>query len=415
MNAPSLRFEGFSDDWKMTLLSDLMSFNNGINADKDSYGHGRKFINVLDILNNNSIKYKDIIGSVSVSQKVEETNKVEYGDLLFLRSSETREDVGKSSVYLDKDMFALFGGFVIRGKKHGDYHPYFLKLNLESPNVRNQISSKAGGSTRFNVSQSILSSIEISIPSQNEQKKIADFISHFDKKIQLQQKKIDLLKEQKKGYIQKIFNQELRFKDENGQTYNSWKECELKDIGSTFTGLSSKSKEDFGFGDHSFITYNNVFNNLFASKNGIEKVNVLETENQALVQKGDILLTTSSETPREVGMASLWNHSMEKIHLNSFCFGYRLNQTENILPEFVAISLRSEYMRKKIVLLAQGSTRFNMSKTQLMLQTIKIPCVEEQHKIVNFYKTLEQKLNLAKQQLEHLKTKKQAFMQQMFI
>ncbi|MDP9739374.1 UNVERIFIED_ORG: restriction endonuclease S subunit [Bacillus sp. B2I3] len=85
-------------------------------------------------------------------------------------------------------MFALFGGFVIRGKKHSDYHPYFLKPNLESPNVRNQISSKAGGSTRFNVSQSILSSIEISIPSQNEQEKVADFISHFDKKIQLQQK-----------------------------------------------------------------------------------------------------------------------------------------------------------------------------------------------------------------------------------
>lgn len=60
-----------------------------------------------------------------VSGKVEETNKVEYGDLLFLRSSETREDVGKRSVYLDEDEFALFGGFVIQGKKQADYDPYF--------------------------------------------------------------------------------------------------------------------------------------------------------------------------------------------------------------------------------------------------------------------------------------------------
>lgn len=289
----------------------------------------------------------------------------------------------------------------------------FLYYYLENSYEKMRSMANTGG--QDNLSMAIVREMTITYPSLDKQKKISKLFTTIDSKIQLQQEKIDVLNKRMKGYMQKIFNQELRFKDEDGQTYNNWKEYKLKDIGSTFTGLSGKSKEDFGFGYHLFITYTNVFSNLFASKNGIEKVNVLETENQALVQKGDILLTTSSETPHEVGMASIWNHSMEKVHLNSFCFGYRLNQSEKILPEFVAISLRSDYMRKKIILLAQGSTRFNMSKTELMLQTIKIPCVEEQHKIVNFYKTLEQELNLAMQQLELLKTQKQAFMQQILI
>ncbi|MGQ8946480.1 restriction endonuclease subunit S [Bacillus altitudinis] len=289
----------------------------------------------------------------------------------------------------------------------------FLYYYLENSYEKMRSMANTGG--QDNLSMAIVKEMPITYPSLDKQKKISKLFTTIDSKIQLQKEKIDLLNKRMKGYMEKIFNQELRFKDKDGQTYNNWKEYKLKDIGSTFTGLSGKSKEDFGFGNHLFITYTNVFNNLFASKNGIEKVNVLETENQALVQKGDILLTTSSETPHEVGMASIWNHSMENVHLNSFCFGYRLNQSEKILPEFVAISLRSNYMRKKIILLAQGSTRFNMSKTELMLQTIKIPFVGEQHKIVNFYKTLEQQLNLAMQQLELLKTQKQAFMQQMLI
>src|SRR5699024_2529126 len=211
-------------------LNKYLSFNNGINAPKEAYGYGRKFINVLDILNNDFILYKNIIGSVSVSPKIEEVNTVEYGDVLFLRSSETREDVGKSTVYLEEKEYALFGGFVIRGKNKGNYNPYFLKLNLESPKTRYQIGSRAGGSTRFNVSQSVLNSIEVKMPCLAEQQKIADYFLLMEKKIKNQQRKIELLKEQKKGYMQKIFNRELRFKDENGKTFPDWKEIKLGNI-----------------------------------------------------------------------------------------------------------------------------------------------------------------------------------------
>ncbi|ENY5524920.1 hypothetical protein RNS32_09420 [Staphylococcus pseudintermedius] len=110
---PALRFPEFEGEWEEKKLGELCTFSNGINAKKEQYGHGRKFINVLDILNKNYITYNEIIGKVAVSKEVEHRNKVEYGDLLFLRSSETREEVGTSNVYLD-NTFALYGGFCVR-------------------------------------------------------------------------------------------------------------------------------------------------------------------------------------------------------------------------------------------------------------------------------------------------------------
>ncbi|MES3696525.1 hypothetical protein ABFP08_15445 [Mammaliicoccus sciuri] len=82
-NVPELRFSDFSDEWEEKKLEDLLKFNNGVNASKEQYGTGIKFINVLDILNTNFITYDKIIGRVNVSKAVENRNKVEYGDILF--------------------------------------------------------------------------------------------------------------------------------------------------------------------------------------------------------------------------------------------------------------------------------------------------------------------------------------------
>lgn len=395
MNTPKLRFKEFTEDWKGIKLNSLMSFNNGINAEKDSYGHGRKFINVLDILNNNSIKYKDIIGSVSVSQKVEETNKVEYGDLIFLRSSETREDVGKSSVYLDKDMFALFGGFVIRGKKHGDYHPYFLKLNLESPNVRNQISSKAGGSTRFNVSQSILNSIEVNIPCKQEQEKIADFISNFDKKIQFHQEKIDLLKMQQKGYMQKIFNQELRFKDDTGKDFPQWTKKFLKDI------VSKKFK-----GSNAEYTKDQSQGNLLLHNEFLEfGINPLYVNKEKDVSNNNILILWDGSQAGNIyfnreGVLGSTFIALELIpNINSNFIGHQLQFLEPIIKK----SWR------------EGSGVPHVSKSFIDRFKIKICCEEEQQKISDFMDMFDKKIRLEESILLELEKQKQGFMQQIFI
>lgn len=407
MNAPKLRFEGFNDDWKITPLSDLMSFNNGINADKDSYGHGRKFINVLDILNNSSIKYDDIIGSVSVSQKVEDTNKVQYGDLLFLRSSETRVDVGKSSVYLDKNEFALFGGFVIRGKKQGEYQPYFLKLNLESPRIRHQIGSKAGGSTRFNVSQSILCSIDVSMPSQNEQQKIAEFMTFFDQKIKLQQEKIDLLKKQKKGFTQKIFNHELRFRNENGQLFSEWKVIPLSEFSNFSTGAN---KNDFIEEKGNLL----IMDMGSVSSEGRIIASKRTDANSDLLQKGDLIMPKDDiGGGKIIGLTAYINQD------NRYILGdhvYLIKMNKNICnPLFAHYQFQSQYFRKKLKRLVTGSAQLGITSTNIMKESFNIPSLEEQNKIAHFLSMFDKKIVIEENSLKLLMNEKQAFMQKMFI
>ena len=204
---PELRFEEFKDsgEWEEKKLDELLQFKNGINASKELYGKGIKFINVLDILNNEFITYEKIIGLVDVSDEIVDNFSVKYGDILFQRSSETQEEVGTANVYLDKERTSTFGGFVIRGKKIAEFEPLFLNKLLKTQSIRNSISSKSGGSTRFNIGQEALSSVKILIPSICEQQKIAFCLSSLDELSTSQVEKIEALKEHKKGLMQGLF------------------------------------------------------------------------------------------------------------------------------------------------------------------------------------------------------------------
>lgn len=182
-NEPEIRFDGYEGGWEQRKLSSLMSFSNGINAPKENYGKGRKMISVMDILDEQPIKYEYIRNSVQVDAKIESKNKIEYGDLVFVRSSEVPEEVGWAKAYLE-EKYALYSGFSIRGKKINEFNPHFVELTLNSVN-RKQIERKAGGSTRFNVSQVILNSLELLMPKIEEQNQIDTFFQQLDNTITL--------------------------------------------------------------------------------------------------------------------------------------------------------------------------------------------------------------------------------------
>ena len=201
---PRLRFPGFEGEWEEKKLGNLLEFKNGINATKEQYGQGVKFINVLDILNNDFITYENVIGKVDIDIATIDKFSVQYGDILFQRSSETREEVGTANVYLDKEKKAAFGGFVIRGRKIGYYNPIFFNKLLKTNSARDSITSKSGGSTRFNVGQDTLSSVELCFPSIKEQAKIGKFLSLLDERIATQNKIIGQLETLIKGLYQKL-------------------------------------------------------------------------------------------------------------------------------------------------------------------------------------------------------------------
>ena len=199
-NVPNLRFPEFSREWHNHPLTDFMSFKNGMNPDVKRFGHGTKFISVMDILNNQFIYYDDIRASVEVIDGDLETYGVNYGDILFQRSSETLEDVGQANVYLDSKP-VVFGGFVIRGKSQGNYTPLFFRYLLASPAVRKRIITKGAGAQHFNIGQDGLSKVCVDIPCKQEQEKIAKLLSLLDERMATQSKIIDKLKSLIKGLV----------------------------------------------------------------------------------------------------------------------------------------------------------------------------------------------------------------------
>ena len=185
-----MRFPGFSGEWAAHYLSEYLEFKNGLNPSAKSFGEGIKFISVMDILNNQFISYDCIRASVNATEKEREEFKVEYGDLLFQRSSETLEDVGHANVYLDSQP-AVFGGFTIRGKKKGDYNPLFFKYLLDSPNARKKVIVKGAGAQHFNIGQEGLSSVSLFFPSMQEQAKITELLELLNQRITIQNKVIE--------------------------------------------------------------------------------------------------------------------------------------------------------------------------------------------------------------------------------
>ena len=411
---PELRFPEFDEDWFETSLEQLMTFKNGVNASKENYGFGYKFINVLDIIENDFIVHDLINDLVNIPKDEFEKNIVEYGDILFQRSSETRAEVGQANVYIDKQQPATFGGFVIRGKKKSDYNPFFINYLLKTRQSRLEIMKKSGGSTRYNVGQSTLSEVVITTTVIEEQQKIANFLKAINKRIKLLKAKKDALEDYKTSIMQKLFAQEIRFKQDDGSDFPEWEQYRLGEIGSTLNGLTGKTKDDFGEGQP-YIQYMQIFKNSKIDASDFGYVNITPNDNQTKIKYGDILFTTSSETREEVGTSSVMLEQVENLYLNSFSFGFRLDSFEILIPEFARYLFRSYDVRKMVVRLGQGSTRYNMSKVAFMKDSVTLPVKEEQIKIARILSNADEKIERISEKIDVLTDFKQSLLQKLFV
>ena len=187
-----MRFPEFSGEWEEHTLSEYLEFKNGLNPDAKRIGQGLPFISVMDILAEGVITYNSIRGKVEATDKEIDCFGVKNGDLLFQRSSETLEDVGRANVYMDSRT-AVYGGFVIRGRKIGNYVPLFFKYLLATPLARKKTCRMGAGAQHFNIGQEGLSKISLSFPSVKEQEKIANLLSLIDERIATQNKIIEKL------------------------------------------------------------------------------------------------------------------------------------------------------------------------------------------------------------------------------
>lgn len=270
-------------------------------------------------------------------------------------------------------------------------------------------SAQKKGSTRTRMYFSRLSEFAMPIPPVEEQKKIAEILAICDRVIELKQQLLEEKRRQKQWLMMKLLdpNSGVRLSGFNG----IWKRCKLGKLGATYSGLSGKSEGDFGEGAP-YIPYVNIFSNPIVDTESFEYVRVGSDEKQSRVQYGDIFFTTSSETPAEIGMSSVYLGEEQELYLNSFCFGFRLNNFKSLVPEYAAYCFRGLALRKTLYKLAQGATRYNLSKTDFMKETIVFPpTIREQQAIANILKTADLEIETTQKDLDAWQQKKKALMQ----
>lgn len=191
------------------------------------------------------------------------------------------------------------------------------------------------------------------------------------------------------------------------------KQCKLADISiKTYSGLTGKTKKDFGHGKAKYITYMNVHDNAVANFDGIDKIEIDTKQNEVI--KNDLLFTVSSEVPEEVAYNSVWPFNDQNVYLNSFCFGIR-PQLNKVNSFFLTYYLRSPQMRKTIFPLAQGISRFNISKKNILNLNIEIPGLEEQNDIYKTIRSVEYIIYSYQNKFNQLTTIKKFLLQKLFV
>ena len=279
------------------------------------------------------------------------------------------DDFTLDSKYVDFPFMVKSSALKILTAKQGYYLPFAYEL-LHAANI------EVLGHARHYIS--VVQPTAVLVPNYPEQLRIGKFIEAIDNLITLHQRKqndlLFLVLGKKSSLI----------------LANDWEQRKLGDIGKTYGGLSGKSKEDFGHGDARFVTYMNVFSNPVGDPAMTEAIELDGRQNE--VKKGDIFFTTSSETPEEVGMSCVWMENMPNTYLNSFCFGYRPIVELDLY--YLAYVLRSSTVRHKFIFLAQGISRYNISKNKAMEMLIPVPNMEEQVLLGAFFKNLDNLITL---------------------
>ena len=330
----------------------------------------------MDILNNAVITYDCIKASVDVTEKELSDFSVEKGDMLFQRSSETLEDVGRANVYMD-DKTAVFGGFVIRGKKKGEYDPQYFNYLLRSPFARKRIIPMGAGAQHFNIGQEGLSKVKLHFANIEEQNKIGKMLSLLDERISIQSKVIDKLQSLIKGIRHDIFN------DIQGEVLAL---SNIADIYQPQTISSSDLTTEgyWVYGANGIIGKYKEYNH--------------ETEQICITCRGNTCGTV--------------NYTQPKVWITGNSMVVNTDKYQRQVNKRYLFHYLSSYNFKSIV---SGSGQPQIVRTPLEKIKVVLPTIEKQVRIANSIDIVSEKINTESSVLRLLENQKQYLLRQMFI
>ena len=410
---PKLRFPGFTEDWEQRKLGELSSsFEYGLNAAAKEYDGENKYIRITDIDDDSrEFKQKDITSPDTDSSSAE-NYRLSEGDILFAR---TGASVGKSYIYKASDGLVYYAGFLIRARIEPEYNSEFVFQNTLTGDYEKFIKVTSMRSGQPGVNAQEYSQYQIMVPSKPEQDKISNCLRNLDNLITLHQRKLEDLKEMKKGLLQKMFPKnnekvpELRFP---GFT-EDWEQRKLEDFGKATGGTSIESEfsEDGIYKVISIGSYseNNVYND-----QGIRAIKSDKTGNRVL-NRNDLTMILNDKTTSGniIGRVLLIEES------GIYVYNQRTERIEIYLdeydPVFLYEMLNAPNIREKIIKQAQGNTQIYVNWTAISLLEYMIPSKEEQVKIGEYLHSISSLITLHQRKLDHLKELKKGLLQQMFV
>lgn len=393
-NVPNLRFNEFSLPWHQMRIIDLLSFQNGINGTPEQYGKGIKYISVGDILNNDYITYDKIAGSIDINQETLKNYSVTYGDILFQRSSEIKEDIGRTNVYLDKNHTATFGGFVIRGKKIGDYNPTFFNYLLKSPSSRQSIVRLGAGAQHYNIGQENIKTLNFYFPDEEEQQKIANLFSKIDERIQTQIKIISDYNSLKRGITQCIFN--------TSQQYSS---VHLKVI------LKEISRKNKNRDNNNILSVSNSLGFIKQSEQFEDReIASSDTSNYKIVNKNEY-----AYNPARINVGSIARLQNFDCGIVSPMYTIFTIDISKITYEYFDLFLQSSTFQKQLSQKLEGSVRQCLTFASMQNILIKLPPLETQIEISGKMKFIDSKIKLESDYLNLLQSEKNYLLKNLFI
>ncbi len=404
--------------WGICYLNDLFSFNSGLAVSrKELSNDGFCYLHYGDIHKSNKTyidvtkEYQDIPKLNIPLKIIPPKTLLNDGDVVFVDASEDDEGTSKHIVIKNPDNIIFVSGLhtiVLKSKNtllNNDYKQYCF----QTAQLRKQFKFFAVGTKVSGINKTNIKKVQILLPSKPEQMAIASVLSDVDSLISTLEKLITKKRNIKQGAMQELLTGKKRLPGFSGE----WKVRSIKEIGKAYGGLSGKSKDDFINGKYPYIPFLNIINNPVIDTSYFDYVNIKTEEKQNRAQKGDLFFNGSSETPEEVGMCSVLMEDITNLYLNSFCFGFRLFKDMDVDGLYLSYYFRSNQGRYLFYILAQGATRYNLSKAAFYEMKMPSPELKEQRAIVTILSEMDGEIEALEQKLAKYRMIKQGMMQEL--
>ena len=382
-NVPVLRFSEFSKNWEIKKLEEvgnIITGNTPTTSNKEYYGGNKLFVTPADIEHNRYIsKTKTTLTSLGFSKG----RLIKKNSILFVCIGST---IGKLIQVTEECITNQQINSIIVFDKFSDDFVYSL-LEFNAIKIKNL----AGVQAVPLINKTTFSKIKLHFPSFNEQSKIAEFLSEVDKKIELLSKKKKGLEDYKKGIMQKIFNQEIRFKDENGNDYPDWEEKNLGDLATISTGnKDTQNRTDTG--KYPF----------FVRSQTVERINSYSYNGEAILTSGD-----------GVGVGKNYHYINGKFNFHQRV--YCINEFNKEVNGKYIFYFFSTHFYERVIRLSAKNSVDSVRREMVTKMKIKIPSFKEQIKIANVIGEFDKKISQIDTKLEEMKQFKKGLLQQMFV